>query len=105
MEFNSGDIKLEDNMGNGSEACVACLVAVGRVQPSIRFAIDDAIHRGRQVSISPTFYVRLFRTKVLVEACMYRWALLFAVDRSRYFGPRILNSQMKRWILTRNLAF
>ncbi len=60
MEFNSGDIKLEDNMGNGSEACVACLVAVGRVQPSIRFAIDDAIHRGRQVSISPTFYVRLF---------------------------------------------
>jgi hypothetical protein len=28
-----------------------------------------------------------------------------AVDTSRYVGPRILNSQIKRHILTRNLAF
>jgi len=58
MEFNSGDIKLEDNMGSVSEACVACLVAVGRVQPSIRFAIDDAIHRGRQVVEGVEFVAR-----------------------------------------------
>jgi hypothetical protein len=27
-----------------------------------------------------------------------------AVDTSRYFGPRILNSQIKRHILTRNMV-
>jgi hypothetical protein len=36
---------------------------------------------------------------VVVE---YMWALLFAVDTSRSSGPWILNSQIKRHILTRN---
>jgi len=35
----------------------------------------------------------------------YRRASLFAVDTSRYFGPRMMNAQIKRHILTRNLAF
>ena len=58
MEFNAGDIKLEDNIGASSEGCMACLVAVGRVQPSIRFAIDDAIHRGRHVVEGVEFVAR-----------------------------------------------
>ncbi len=36
---------------------------------------------------------------------MERWASLFAVDTSHYFGQRILNSKIKEHILTRNLAF
>ncbi len=35
----------------------------------------------------------------------YRRASLFAVDTSYNFGPRILNSHIKRHILTRNLLF
>ncbi len=58
MEFNAGDIKLEDNIGGGAEACMACLVAVGRIQPSIRLAIDDAIHRGRNVVEGVEFVAR-----------------------------------------------
>ncbi len=35
----------------------------------------------------------------------YRFPSLFAVDRDRHFGPRILNSQIKSPILTEKLLF
>ncbi len=50
-------------------------------------------------TIQKKFYKSTFVIKI-----RYRCASLFAVDTSCYFGPRILNSQIKRHILTRNLA-
>ncbi len=36
---------------------------------------------------------------------IYRFPSLFALDRDRHFGPRILNSQIKSPFLTRKLLF
>jgi hypothetical protein len=40
-----------------------------------------------------------------VLVVFHRWSSLFAVDTSRFFGPQILNSQIKRHSLARNSAF
>ncbi len=60
---------------------------------------------GDQVSISPTIYEHLFHTKVKQGAFLYRYPSLVAVDTFRHFGPRILNSQIKRPFLTGKLSF
>jgi hypothetical protein len=41
-------------------------------------------------------YVHRNFDKTGLKKILYRWAWLFAVDTSCYFGPRILNSQIKR---------
>ena len=57
MELGAGDIKLDDNM-SGPESFMSCLVAVGRDQPSIASAIDDALHRGKDVVDGVEFVAR-----------------------------------------------
>ena len=57
MELGGGDIKLDDNI-SGSESFMSCLVAVGRDQPTIASAIDDALHRGKEVVDGVEFVAR-----------------------------------------------
>lgn len=55
LELSAGDIKLDDNT---SDSFMSCLVAVGRDQPLITSAIDDAIHRGKEVVDGVEFVAR-----------------------------------------------
>ncbi len=41
----------------------------------------------------------IYNTVQTKQKTLYRWASLFAVDTSRYFGPRILNLEIKIHIL------
>ncbi len=47
----------------------------------------------------------LLSSQVCSKIFVYSKDSLFAVYTSRYFGPQILNSQIKRHILTANLPF
>ena len=57
MELGGGDIKVGGNI-SGSESIMSCLVAVGRDQPTIASAIDDALHRGKEVVDGVEFVAR-----------------------------------------------
>jgi hypothetical protein len=67
------------------------------------FKTFDLILSGKDVFTIPTSnHRRESLTFNVAKFVKYRWASLFVVDTSRYFGPRILNLQIKRHILTMN---
>ncbi len=53
---------------------------------------------------NPVYEILFSKICIRIHSIKFRCASLFAVDTSCYFGPRILNSQIKRHILTRNFV-
>lgn len=56
--FPSGGGANGPDGSNSNDSCLACLVAVGRVQPLISSAIGDAVSRGRVLADGVEFVAR-----------------------------------------------